>query len=87
MQSYRMAKVQSNCHVLLLADKHHYSVPHGFVGQRVKLIYTQQTVEIYQRLNALKLPDMATLWRSLLQTPVHQWPATDQLLAQLLEAE
>ena len=40
-----------------------------------------------ERLNALKLPGMATLWRSLIQTPVHQWPATDQLLAQLLEAE
>ena len=39
------------------------------------------------RLNALKLPGMATLWQTLLQLPAHQWPATDQLLAQLLDAE
>jgi DNA replication protein DnaC len=39
------------------------------------------------RLNALKLPGMATLWQTLLQLPAHQWPATDQLVAQLLEAE
>lgn len=47
LKTYRMAKVQTNCHVLLQTDKHYYSVPHRYVGQQVKLIYTSQTVEIY----------------------------------------
>lgn len=45
---FRLAKVHPNCHVLLGEDKHYYSVPHRFVGQSVKLVYTAQTVEIYQ---------------------------------------
>lgn len=47
LKAYRMAKVQTNCHVLLHLDKHYYSVPHRYVGQQVKLVYTAQTVEIY----------------------------------------
>lgn len=39
------------------------------------------------RLNALKLSGMANHWKTLLQLPAHQWPTTDQLLAQLLDAE
>ncbi|SFE33571.1 IS21 family transposase [Spirosoma endophyticum] len=49
IKGYRMAKVLTNCHVLLQPDKHYYSVPHRFVSQAVKLIYTQQTVEIYHQ--------------------------------------
>lgn len=49
LKGYRMAKVLTNCHVLLQPDKHYYSVPHRFVSQSVKLIYTQQTVEIYHQ--------------------------------------
>lgn len=49
IKAYRLAKVQTNCHVLLQADKHYYSVPHRYVGQAVKLIYTHQTVEIYHQ--------------------------------------
>ncbi len=39
------------------------------------------------RLHALKLTGMATHWQTLQQLPAHQWPATEQLVAQLLEAE
>lgn len=49
LKEYRLAKVQLNCHVLLQPDKHYYSVPYRFAGQQVKLIYTQQTVEIYHQ--------------------------------------
>ena len=48
-KGYRMARVQANCHVLLQPDRHYYSVPHRLVSQSVKLIYTQQTVEIYHQ--------------------------------------
>lgn len=49
LKEYRLAKVQLNCHVLLQPDKHYYSVPHRFVGQQVKLVYTRQTVELYHQ--------------------------------------
>jgi transposase len=47
LKTFRRAKVQQNCHVLLSEDKHYYSVPFRFVGQYVKLIYGAESVEIY----------------------------------------
>lgn len=46
---YSGARVQKNGHVLLTPDKHYYSVPHRYIGQRVRLIYTQQSVEVYHQ--------------------------------------
>lgn len=40
-----------------------------------------------QRMQQLKLQGMAHAFEALLHLPVHQHPATDQLLAQLLDAE
>ncbi|MER0442917.1 IS21 family transposase, partial [Emticicia sp. W12TSBA100-4] len=48
LKAFRKAKVQQNCHVLLAEDKHYYSVPFRYVGQYVKLIYSAESVEIYQ---------------------------------------
>jgi transposase len=39
--------VMKNGHVCLSADKHYYSVPYRFIGKKVKLMYNQQTVEIF----------------------------------------
>jgi transposase len=47
IKHHLVARVQKNCHVLLSEDKHYYSVPYRYVGKRVRLIYTQNTVEIY----------------------------------------
>lgn len=41
------AKVQKNYHVILGEDKHQYSVPYKHIGQQTKIIYDEQTVEIY----------------------------------------
>ncbi|GAA4461379.1 IS21-like element ISPsy14 family transposase [Nibrella saemangeumensis] len=49
LKEYRLAKVQVNSHVLLQPDKHYYSVPYRFVGQQLKLVYTQHTVEMYHQ--------------------------------------
>ncbi len=46
---YSGAKVQKNGHVLLAPDKHYYSVPYRYIGQRVRLIYTQSRVEVYHQ--------------------------------------
>ncbi|MFN8343472.1 MAG: hypothetical protein U0X91_00620 [Spirosomataceae bacterium] len=47
LKSFRKAKVQQNCHVLLAEDKHYYSVPYRYVCQYVKMVYSAEWVEIY----------------------------------------
>ena len=42
-----MAKVQRNYHVILGEDFHQYSVPYTLIGKKLKLIYTNDLVEIY----------------------------------------
>lgn len=49
LKRYAMAKVHPNGHAQLQPDKHHYSVPYRLVGQLIKFIYTQQSVEIYHQ--------------------------------------
>ena len=44
---YLRGKVQKMGHVFMSADKHYYSVPHRFIGQEVKLEYTEEVVEIF----------------------------------------
>lgn len=40
-------KVQMNCHVLLSADNHYYSVNHAYVGKKAIMRYTRSIVKIY----------------------------------------
>ncbi|MEA1897838.1 MAG: IS21 family transposase [Bacteroidota bacterium] len=40
-------KVQMNYHVVLGEDKHLYSVPYQYIGQRTKIIYDEENVEIF----------------------------------------
>ena len=44
------AKVRKNYHVQLGQDKHFYSVPYQLIGKTLKVVYTQDTVEIYDQL-------------------------------------
>lgn len=36
-----------NCHVRLCDDKHYYSVPYRYIGEKVKLSYTSKQISIY----------------------------------------
>lgn len=36
-----------NCHIQLREDKHYYSVPHRFIGKKVKLVYSASNVSIF----------------------------------------
>ncbi len=47
MKQSSLATVMKNGHVLLGADKHYYSVPYRYIGQKVKLLYSRHSVEIY----------------------------------------
>jgi transposase len=41
------ATVMKNSHICLGPDKHYYSVPHQYIGKKVKLLYTSTQVEVY----------------------------------------
>lgn len=41
------ATVQRNYHVQLSEDRHYYSVPYRYAGKKVRVLYDQQTLEIY----------------------------------------
>jgi transposase len=47
MKTIRVVTVHKSCHILLSEDKHHYSVPYQLIGKKVKLIYSQSLVEVY----------------------------------------
>jgi transposase len=44
---YKELKVAKNNHVYLGSDKHYYSVPYAYIGQKAKVIYTRSMVYIY----------------------------------------
>jgi transposase len=41
------ATVSKNGHVALSLDRHYYSVPHSYIGKKVKLMFTNYNVEIF----------------------------------------
>jgi transposase len=43
------ATVLKNNHVRLATDQHYYSVPYQFIGKKVVLYYSENTVEVYYR--------------------------------------
>lgn len=49
------SKVQRNYHVILGEDRHQYSVPYTLIGKRLKIIYTTDTVEVYDNLQRVAL--------------------------------
>lgn len=44
---YKELKVAKNGHIMLFEDKHYYSVPHQYIGQKVKVVYTRSLVCVY----------------------------------------
>ena len=47
LKHYREYKVAQNNHIFLGQDKHYYSVPYTYIGQKAKVIYTHTMVRIY----------------------------------------
>jgi len=48
-------KVQRNYHVIVGEDRHQYSVPYELIGKKLKIVYTADTVEIYENLTRVAL--------------------------------
>jgi transposase len=47
IRHYTKAKVQKNYHVVIGEDWHFYSVPYRYIGKEVRIVYCEDTVEIY----------------------------------------
>jgi transposase len=47
LQNYNWQTVHKNSHVYLSEDKHYYSVPYKHISQKVKVVYTRSSIEIY----------------------------------------
>ena len=47
VKCYKEYKVAKNNHIYLTQDKHYYSVPYKWTGQKAKVIYTRSIVKIY----------------------------------------
>ncbi len=57
MKEYAVGTVYRHCHVYMPRDKHYYSVPHYYIGSKVKIVYTQSTVEIYSNYDLIASHD------------------------------
>jgi hypothetical protein len=44
---YARLRVENNCCVYLARDKHYYSVPYTYIGQKAQIIYTRTPVKIF----------------------------------------
>ncbi|MDH7448482.1 IS21 family transposase [Aquimarina sp. 2201CG14-23] len=49
LRDYLMGTVYKTSHIHINKDKHHYSVPYRYIGKKVRIIYTKDTVEIYYK--------------------------------------
>lgn len=49
LKRYAYGTVYKNSHIFLSKDKHYYSVPHRYVGRKVKIIYSPGTVLVYYK--------------------------------------
>lgn len=49
----KIVKVMNNGHVLLGEDKHYYSVPYQYIGEKVKLLFSAKSVEIFYKYNRI----------------------------------
>jgi len=50
-----LATVMTHGHVSLSLDKHYYSVPYGFIGKKVKVMFSRYTVEIFYNYERIAL--------------------------------
>ncbi|MEJ4087065.1 IS21 family transposase [Galbibacter orientalis] len=49
LRAYLMGTVYKTSHIHINKDKHYYSVPYRYIGKKVRIIYTKDTVEIYYK--------------------------------------
>jgi transposase len=55
LKKQHFATVMKNGHVSLSADKHYYSVPYRFIGKKIKILYSQHSVEVFYHYERIAL--------------------------------
>jgi transposase len=65
------ATVQRNYHIQLSEDHRYYSVPYGYVGKKVKVLYDSKTLEIYYDHARIALHHRSPLTSAYVTIPDH----------------
>jgi transposase len=65
------ATVQRNYHIQLSEDHRYYSVPYGYVGKKVKVLYDSKTLEIYYDHSRIALHHRSPLTSAYVTIPDH----------------
>ena len=47
IKRYANATVHKNSHIYFSKDKHYYSLPYHHIGKRIKVVYSDSTVEMF----------------------------------------
>lgn len=53
IKQFSFATVMQNGHVFLKQDNHYYSVPYQYIRKKVKLVYSNSSVDIYHKYNRI----------------------------------
>lgn len=68
------SKVGKDYHVIIGEDMHHYSVPYTLIGKKLKIIYTSDTVEVYDNLRRVAVHKRAYQRNGFTTNPDHRAP-------------
>ncbi len=53
LRASAVATVMKNGHVSLSVDKHYYSVPYGYIGKKVRILYSKSLVEVFYKYESI----------------------------------
>ena len=55
LKQYANGTVHKNSHIYFNKDKHYYSVPYQYIGKRIRIVYSESTIEVYCKYNRIAL--------------------------------
>jgi len=80
IRQYAQGTVYKSSHIHLSKDKHHYSVPFKYIGKKVRIIYTRDTVEVYLNQQRIALHQRNRKRYGYTTDPLHM-PTTHRFVA------
>lgn len=55
LKHYANGTVHKNSHIYFNKDKHYYSVPYKYIGKKIRIVYSDSSVEVYYKYNRIAL--------------------------------
>lgn len=55
LKQYANGTVHKNSHIYFNKDKHYYSVPYKYIGKRIRIVYSESTIEVYCKYHRIAL--------------------------------